>query len=179
VKLKEWDARYRTGEAAFDAPTPLVIEIVQILTPGHALDLACGAGRNAIFLAQQGWQVTAVDGSAAAIETLRGRAQGALIDAVLTDLQRGAFPIAAEAYDLILASYYLQRDLLPAMMRGVKTGGILAAIVHLGEQATPRRVAAGELRSLIPGWEILHDYEGEPRESCHRQPVAEIAARKL
>jgi len=179
VKLQEWDARYRSGGVAFDAPTPLIVEIAAALMPGRAIDIACGAGRNAIYLAQHGWRVTAVDGSAAALETLRQRAQAVNIDVVLADLQRESFPMPAESYDLVAASYYLQRDLFPAMLRGVKKGGVFVAIVHLGEQATPRKVVAGELRSMFIDWEIMHDYEGEPREDCHRQPVAEIAARKL
>ena len=181
MKLKEWDQRYRSGEAAFGTPVPLVVEIAEIVAagmPGRALDVACGAGRNAIYLARQGWQVKAVDGSAAALATLHQRNGDLPIETALVDLEREALNIPAGCYDLIVAAYYLQRDLFPAMMRGVRQGGVLIAIVHVAGQPTPRRAAPGELKSIFEGWEILHYYEGEPREDCHRQPVAEIAARK-
>ena len=178
MKLKEWDQRYRSGEAAFDTPVPLVAQIAANLPPGSALDVACGAGRNAIYLAQLGWQVRAVDGSPTALEKLRQRAGALPVATALIDLEREAFPIPANTYDLIVDSYFLQRNLFPAMMRGLRPGGVLIAIVHLGDQALPRRVVTGELRSIFEGWQVLHYYEGEPGESCHRQPVAEIAARK-
>jgi tellurite methyltransferase len=178
VKLKEWDQRYASGEAAFDQAVPLVVEIAPRLTPGRALDVACGAGRNAIYLAQLGWRVNAIDGSAAALETLRSRAGTLPIETELVDLQRDPLAIETSAYELIVVSYYLQRDLFPALKRGLCECGVLIAIVHTGEPATPRRAAAGELRSWFEGWEILHYYEGGPRENCHKQPVAEIAARK-
>ena len=178
MKLREWDQRYRSGEAAFDTPVPLVAQIAADLPPGRALDVACGAGRNAIYLAQLGWHVSAVDGSPAALNTLRQRAGALPIETALIDLEREAFPMPTDTYDLIVDSYFLQRDLFPAMMRALRPGGVLIAIVHLGEQAGPRRAVAGELRSIFEGWQVLHYYEGEPGESCHRQPVAEIAARK-
>ena len=100
------------------------------------------------------------------------------VETSLVDLEREALHTATGAYDLIVDAYYLQRDLFPALMRGVRKGGVLIAIVHISEQPTPRRASPGELRLMFEGWEILHYFEGEPREACHRQPVAEIAARK-
>lgn len=181
MKLAEWDQRYRSCEAAFDTPVPLVVEIASGLTPGRALDVACGAGRNAIYLAQVGWRVKAVDGSEAALEILRSRAGALPIETDVVDLERDALEIETGAYQLIVDSYYLQRDLFPALKRGLCKGGVLIAIVHTAdvrEPARPKLAAAGELRSCFEGWEILHYYEGEPREACHKRPVAEIAARK-
>lgn len=177
MKLKEWDQRYRSGQAAFDTPAPLVAKISAGLVPGRALDVACGAGRNAIYLARLGWRVKAMDGSAAAIETLSQRAGGSPIETAVVDLQQEPLLLDTGAWDLIVDSYYLQRDLFPLLMRALRPGGILIAIVHLGDPATPRRMVTGELRSMFEGWNILHYYEGAPTEACHRQPVAEIAAR--
>jgi len=118
-----------------------------------------------------------VDGSATAIDLVRQRAP--LVDARVADLERGGFVIAPESWDLICCAYYLQRDLIPKIQAGVKPGGVAIVIVHLADaEATPRQASPGELRAMFAGWQLLHDYEGEPRESCHKRAVAEIAARR-
>jgi tellurite methyltransferase len=154
------------------------VRIAGAVPPGTALDLACGAGRHAMWLAEQGWQVTAVDRSEAAIAELRraSGARGIPIDVHVADLERHEFEIGTAAWDLILISRYLQRDLFEPAKRGVKPGGVLIAMVLLEDPAQPQarfRARAGELRSYFPGWEILHWHE--LRAGSH--PVAEIAAR--
>lgn len=184
MKLREWEERYRSGEQVFETPAPLVVKVAEGLKPGAALDLACGAGRNAIYLADCGWKVTAVDGSQTAIGILRDRASqhGVEIDTRVADLERGEVVIEPDAYELICDCYYLQRDLFPSMKAGVRPGGILISIVHLADpeqkQGTPRGAYPGELRGFFAGWEILHYYEGMPAESCHKRAVAEIAAQR-
>src|SRR3984957_12348528 len=101
--VSEWDDRYRAGQYAADTTIPLVLEFTQALTPGIALDLACGPGRNAIYLVQRGWSVTAVDASSIAIDLLRR--SNPSIDAHLADLESGEFIIAPESYDLVLSCY--------------------------------------------------------------------------
>jgi len=184
LSLEEWNKRYRAGEQLSETPAALVEQFAGSLTAGWALDLACGPGRHALYLAERGWRVTAVDGSPIAIEHLRRRARAKQldIDARIADLERGEFEIPADAFDLIVDSYYLQRDLIPAMQRGVRPGGMVIAIVHLADSdqahGTPSRATPGELRACFKGWTILHYFEGLPRESCHQRAVAEIAARK-
>src|SRR6476469_2243459 len=67
MDLNAWDERDRTTETEA-TPAPLLIRTASGLTAGSALDLACGTGRNALWLAGRGWEVTAVDGSAVAID---------------------------------------------------------------------------------------------------------------
>jgi ubiquinone/menaquinone biosynthesis C-methylase UbiE len=65
MERERWDDRYRTDELIWRAePNRFLVEEVVGLAPGRALDLACGEGRNALWLAERGWQVTAVDFSA-------------------------------------------------------------------------------------------------------------------
>jgi len=184
LNLREWDQRYRGCEQVFDEPVPLVVKIAERLPAGDALDLACGAGRNALHLAARGWRVTAVDGAPAAVEVMRQRAaeRGLAVDARVVDLQRSEFVIQPEAYDLICDSYYLQRDLFPKMKAGVRPGGVVISIVHLADADQPRGTARlaypGELRGFFDSWTVLEYREGDPSEPCHKRPVAEIAARK-
>ncbi len=187
MDIRGWDERYRSRERTaedFDAlSTPLLVETAQQLQPGKALDLACGTGRNALWLAKHGWTVTAIDASSAAIETLRNDASALAvhIDAKRADLEKGEYNIDPSAWDLIAICYYLQRDLFEPAKRGVVPGGLLLAIVHItepGEQPTATRARAGELRTYFDGWEILHYYEGKPNDIAHRRSVAEIVARR-
>ncbi len=183
MSLEEWNERYRTGAQSFVEPSQLVLDFSRKLAPGQALDVACGPGRNSLYLAEQGWRVTAVDGSPLAIEILqkRARERNVSIDARIADLERGEFQIAPEAFDLALDCYYLQRDLIPAIKSGVRMGGTAIVIVHLAEPGQPcslRRAQPGELRGYFLDWKILHYYEGQSQEACHQRPVAELVAQK-
>src|SRR5690348_13391581 len=110
---RDWEQHYAETEGLELAPSPLVVEVVELTPPGRALDLAYGAGRNALYLAQLGWEVVAVDSSASAVRIVRERAAGASvpIDARVADLEAGDFSIEPAAYDLICDFFYLQRDL--------------------------------------------------------------------
>src|SRR6266404_3717284 len=182
MEIQGWDERYKSGERRAEdldaAPTPLLVETAEKLVPGKALDLACGAGRNALWLAEHGWSVTAIDGSPAAIELVRTRAsaRGVNVNAQVADLEKGEYAIEPSHWDLVVISYYLQRDLFEPAKRGVAPGGVLAAIVLLGEGRFS--LAAGELRGYFSGWEILNDREGNAGDSPQHRAVAEIVARR-
>ena len=187
MEVSKWNERYRLRERPAEdldaAPTPLVVSTAEKLKSGTALDLACGAGRNALWLAEHGWDVTAVDGSATAIEILRSRAleRSLTINAVVADLEKSAFETEPARWDLILMCYYLQRNLFEPAKLGVAPGGVLISIVHIiepGEEPTAHRLRPGELEKYFAGWEILHRYEGKPNDSAHHRAVAEIVARR-
>jgi tellurite methyltransferase len=186
MEIAGWDERYRTrrDENAPGEPTPLLVETVRERTAGRALDLACGTGRNALWLAERGWHVTAVDGSQAAIQILseHARRAGVTIDASVGDLEAHELSIDPDSFDLVLMLYYLQRDLFEAAKAAVKPGGLLMAIVHTtegNEEPTASRLRpGGELRAFFSGWRILHEYEGKPRDPAHRRAVAEIVVEK-
>jgi tellurite methyltransferase len=187
MQIREWEERYRSAERPnenFNAvATPLLVKTAAQLKPGKALDLACGTGRNAIWLAEHGWSVTAVDGAATAIKVLQRRAssRGVSIDVQIADLEKHEYSIAPAAWDFVAVCYYLQRDLFEAAKQGLAPGGVLLAIVHIarpGEQPTAHRLRAGELPGYFQGWEILHYYEGQPHDAAHRRWVAEIVARR-
>jgi SAM-dependent methyltransferase len=151
-------------------PRPFVEEIVRDLPPGRALDLACGDGRNAVWLAARGWQVTAVDRQPAFAHPA--------VRLVTADLERGEFAIEASAWDLILMSYYLQRSLFEPALEGLRPGGLLIVIALLQQPGhTGRfRLAPGELRAAFANHTVLAYREGIPEPGSH--PVAQIAVRR-
>ena len=104
---------------------------------GTALDLACGKGRNAIYLAQRGFAVTALDISAVALEEGRRRAQqqDLKIDWHLCDLEARTLAAAAGDFDLIVNFNYLQRALIRPMQQAVKPRGHVIFETYLIDQA--------------------------------------------
>ena len=98
MDIAGWNEKYRSGEhGEEDAPTVLVVEVASKLARGTAIDLACGAGRNALYLAERGWAVTAVDGSEKAIELVQERSavRGLEIQTKVADLTSPNFAIHA------------------------------------------------------------------------------------
>lgn len=182
MNIAGWDQRYSAGDAD-TSPSPILIRATEHLPTGTALDLACGAGRNALYLARRGWQVTAVDGSPNAIETVRARAasEHLKLTTVVADLEAHAFTPGLHAFDLVAILYYLQRDLFPTAKQAVKPGGLLVAIshtVHPGEEPTAHRLMPGELRTYFNDWDLLEYSEGPPEDPAHRRAVAQLVARK-
>ena len=192
--MPDWDERYGRGDYSSAEPSHLLRRAVPALKPGRALDVACGVGRHAIFLAGLGWQVTAVDSSRVGIEIMKQRAAESgvtltsRIDAHIADLERGEFSILPESYDLICDFYYLQRNLFPQLRDGVKRGGTFVGAIHLisdnPEEETRNPsflIKPGELRAKFRDWEITHYHEtpendDDPGEHHYRS--AEIIAMK-
>ncbi len=181
-----WDERYADGKYSSAAPHKLLISLVEELKAGNALDLACGTGRHAIFLAEKGWRVTAVDNSAVGIEIAKQRAneKAVEIDFRVADLEQGEFQIEENAYDLICDFYYLQRELFNEMKKGVKPGGIIISTIHIyGEVENEGRflLREGELKEFFDDFEILHYHETSATDTDageHHRRTAEIIARK-
>lgn len=164
-----WEARY-AGRVAepLAPPSPLLTEHRHMLPQsGWALDVACGDGRNALWMARQGFVVDAFD---IAFAALRGLAVAAAAERlpvrpVQADLERFALP--ADRYALVVNVRYLQRSLLPALRCAVAPGGVIAFETFLREQARighPRNpdflLEPGELRTAFAGFETLIDEEG-------------------
>lgn len=182
--MSEWNERYRMG-GADSAASPLLVRAVSGARPGHALDLACGAGRNAVFLASQGWMVTAVDSSDVAIEELQTRIgrEHLSIKAVLADLERDEFKISEHSFDLICDIFYLQRSLFASIRKALCEGGLFVGSIHMVDsdpsvKAMNRSflLEPGELRREFEGWQVIHDQERRPAPGKRR--VAELIVRK-
>jgi len=136
MKRKDWDARYsQDGLVWGRRPNSFVAAETGTLPPGRALDLACGEGRNAIWLAERGWEVTGVDFSDAAIATARHRAQerGVSVDLRVDDVL--TTPLEPGAYDLVLVAYLQlpegeRSTLLERAAAAVAPGGTFLLVAH-------------------------------------------------
>lgn len=148
---------------------------------GSALDFAGGAGRHALWLAQQGWDVTLIDISEAGVEQARQKA-GLLaphIHFVVDDLTQ--FHAAQTQFDVVMGFYYLDRAIFPEIVRAVRLGGLLLYKTYTLEQLKlgggpkdlSRLLATRELRQLVAGLHVLWE-----QEVTGEKATAEIVARK-
>lgn len=136
MKREDWNRRYAEIDSLWSlTPNRFLVAETEDLRPGKALDLACGEGRNAIWLAERGWQVTAVDYSEVAIEKARRRAaeEHVEVDFHVQDLL--AFEPDRRAYDLVVVLYLQipaaeRRQVLAAAAEAVALGGTLLLVGH-------------------------------------------------
>ena len=150
-QIAKWNQRYREGHDDLPAPLPFLVDAVSLLPPGRALDLACGTGRHAIWLAERGWNVTAIDGSEVAIEALLGR--GVPVDARVEDIEAADFRIPAGPYDLIVDTFFLHRPLFPQIREALRPGGVAVLAFHLTGSFSIQR---DELDDYFKDWVRLH-----------------------
>jgi SAM-dependent methyltransferase len=132
----EWDERYREQELVWAAqPNRFLVGAVEGLTPGKALDLAAGEGRNAVWLAQQGWDVDAVDWSDVALDKGRELARQAGVAVWFTREDLRSWWPPTDTYDLVVIAYLQVPDIeRHGVWRGaagaVASGGRLVVIGH-------------------------------------------------
>jgi SAM-dependent methyltransferase len=119
--------------------------------PGRALDLACGSGRHALWLAERGWDVTATDIEPVEIPGVRF---------VQADLEQHAYKIEPDMWDLIVCWLYWQPDLLPAIARGVREGGIVALA---GKTSGRFATSLAKYREAFFEWAEIASGENESR----------------
>jgi rhodanese-related sulfurtransferase len=167
-------------------PSSWLVKNAALLPPGgNALDVACGAGRNALLLAAAGFRVRAVDRDERKIQSLdrTARKLGLPLSAEILDLESAATDLGDSLYDLVLVTRYLHRPLFPALIRALRQGGLLLYETFTEEHGRrggpPTRreylLGPGELRRLVAPLEILREREGEFDGGF----VSGVAARRL
>jgi SAM-dependent methyltransferase len=137
AQASEWDARYSERDGAMWSGRPngrLVAEVAD-LTPGRALDVGCGEGGDAIWLARGGWTVTAIDVSDVAVGRAREAAEraGAVVDWVSGDVL--GTPFLAGSFDLVSLQYpalpkAAGEPAVRTLLDTVRPGGLLLAVYH-------------------------------------------------
>ena len=137
AQAAEWDARYsdRDGAMWSGRPNGRLVAEVAALTPGRALDVGCGEGADAIWLARRGWTVTAIDISDVAVSRARQAAEraGAAVRWVAGDVLQIPFP--ARSFDLVSMQYpalpkAAGEGPVSTLLDTVRPGGLLLAVYH-------------------------------------------------
>ena len=188
---ERWNRRYaERGVHPFaSAPAPWLVENRRLLSsvPGRrALDVGCGDGRNALYLARRGFTVDALDISDVAIDALRAAATERQLPVSALRVNLETDPLPDGPYDVIVQLNYLQRSLLATLAPALAPGGLLlvetvtrAHVEQLGNNFDPRfLLEPGELRDAFAGLELLRYTEGVVRRSGHARAVASLAAQR-
>jgi SAM-dependent methyltransferase len=138
---------------------------------GTALDVACGRGRHALWLAEQGFRVSAVDRDEVALRDLleEARSRGvSTIDAAVVDLEGGGRVLPVEAFDVIVVVHYLHRPLFRQLIDALRPGGVLVYETFTTAQAARGKptnpdflLRPGELLQLAQPLDVLAAREGE------------------
>ena len=168
-----WNKRYNASEYIYGKePIKFLEEKIDLLVKGKALVLAMGEGRNAVFLARNGFDVDGCDISDKAVEKtkLLARENGVTLNAFVADLEE--YKIPANTYGLITCFYYTQRDLIPQIKEGLKKGGMVMIETYSIDQLKYGKDAPGpknpayllkhnELLDLFRDFHIIYYREGE------------------
>ena len=186
MKRKDWDARYASVENLWAVrPNRFLVAEAGELRPGRALDLACGEGQNAIWLASLGWAVVGVDYSEVAIAKARARAERDGVEAEFVCADLVGYTPDPHAFDLVLVLYLhipadQRRGVLERAAAAVAPGGTFVFVGHdltnltdgIGGPSDPRILCTPEeIAAELPGLEIeraervLRDVGGEERDA--------------
>ena len=184
-----WDKQHAETRGA-DTPTSFLRQVFEAdawqLPRGRALDIACGKGRNSLYLAELGFEVVAMDISAAALDEGRKRAElkQLRIDWRQADLERAQ--LDESAFEVIVNFNYLQRSLIPQIKRAIKTGGHVIFETYLIDQKElghPKNpdylLRHNELLEQFRDFRVLYYREGKFSEGGEASYRAGILARRI
>lgn len=134
LTAQEWDARYDTEHIWSGNPNGTLVTEAGSLTPGTALDVGCGEGADAVWLAQRGWKVTGVDVSRVAVDRARAAAEKAGVE--ITWRVDGFLDAPFEGFDLVSAQYPAipkapNHGVERHFSRAMNPGGVLLFVHHV------------------------------------------------
>jgi SAM-dependent methyltransferase len=186
--MTTWDERFRTGEYPSQPdPSPVLGEYVAPMTDGRALDVACGTGRNALFLAEQGYEVDALDQSGEGLQITRENANERGVADRLNLIQADAteFEYPASRYDVVTISFFRVLDRLSDIKAALQPGGLLFYQHHLrseppaekGPSSDRYRFRANELLHACLDLTVLYYEESSEQADGRRSATVEVVAR--
>lgn len=187
--MPTWDERFRSGDYPQDPdPSPILRRYIGACPDGRALDVATGTGRNAVFLAEEGYRVDGIDQSREGLRIARRNATDSGVaertNWIRADVPTYAFPEAT--YDVITISFYRAVDRFPDIKEALTPGGVLFVEHHLrssdslqsGPSSDRYRFAANELLHACLDLTVLYyDERTETRDDGRSGAVVRIVAR--
>ena len=170
---EKWDTRYRKNQGG-SKPSPILTKYWSLAPVGKALDIACGNGRNSIFLAEMGFDVDAVDISKMATDQLAGINPN--INVICTDLDTWEIP--PNRYELIVNIRFLDRRLFPMIQNSLKPGGVLIFESFMDGEKDKYCLKKNELLRAFLSFRIVYYEEKKTEHSEKFDQIASLVAIK-
>ncbi len=176
---EEWNRRYTGRELLWTGePNRFLVAETAALRPGRALDLACGEGRNAVWLAEQGWRLTGVDFSEVALEKARRLAEARGVEAEWVAADLLEYRPESRVFDLVIV-FYLQvpaaqrRTILRGAVEAVAPGGTFLLVAHDRANLEQGHGGPQEPAVLYTAEDVLADIDAlrVERAECVERPV--------
>ena len=121
-----WNSKYETEVYLFgEKPIPFLVDNVHLLRRGKVLDIAMGEGRNGVYLATQGFEVLGLDISEKGLEKAHNLAKKNKVTIATKVVDLESFTLEPNSYDVILCTYYMQKDLFKQFQSALKPGGMI------------------------------------------------------
>ncbi len=171
-----WNQRYSSGWQSSLHKT--ILDFYKLAKTGRALELACGTGENAVFLAKQGFSVDAIDISDVAIEKAKSLAKKEDVNVNFINADLDCYQLPMQAYDLVIVFYYLNRNKFKEIEKALKPGGILIYETYNERYTVIRQdfnrdylLGLGELEKAFSDLDIL----------CFKEPnhISTLVAKKI
>jgi len=182
-----WNLKFGQGPTSLTQPDPFFISAYKRFADqffpnaGVALDLACGLGRHALWLASRHWQVSAIDLSDVAIEKVRLAAIQLNVKLDLCAADAADYEFEPMRFDLVVLFYHVDRRLFPKIVSSLNRGGLLICKARLRRNSVTGATSVstdpldkGELPSLVPSLQVMYHKERSVRE----RGVVEFVGRK-
>ena len=175
-----WDNKYDTEVYLFgEKPIPFLVENAHLLPKGKVLDIAMGEGRNGVYLATQGFDVLGLDISATGLKKAHRLAEknNVTIETRVVDLE--SFTLAPNSYDVILCTYYMQRDLFKQFQSALKPGGMIVVetynVDYLKYTRFSRKWAldTNELLDIFKGMRVIRYQDYDDGKEAYSSIIAE------
>ncbi|WP_049983437.1 bifunctional 2-polyprenyl-6-hydroxyphenol methylase/3-demethylubiquinol 3-O-methyltransferase UbiG [Halorubrum sp. BV1] len=186
--MVSWNERFRTGEyPSHPDPSPVVREYVDETADGRALDVACGTGRNAVFLAERGYEVDALDQSIEGLRITESNAEERGVDDRVNLIQADAtqFEYPEAHYDVVTISFFRVLDRLSDIKRALRPDGLFFYQHHLrsappagvGPSADRYRFGANELLRACLDLTVLYYEESSEKRDGKLSATVELVGR--
>lgn len=182
-----WDERYQnTWEGEVREPSAFLKENFSKLPEGKALDLAMGVGQNAIFLAENGYEVVGIDSSQVAVERAKkyAKEKGVSIQAIKADLT--GYTLPENEFDVVLNFYFLERGLIPQIKRELKKGGMVMFETYTMEHKKFDKpfnpdylLKENELLHAFLDFKVIFYQEGVVETDGKKKAIASLLAEKV
>ena len=187
LEIEMWNRVLTAPKPFFNTkPNAFLTEMIRDVKPGKALDVGMGQGRNALYLAQQGWTVTGFDPADKAVAAAQEEAKRLGVNVTTLVMRDDQFDFGKEQWDLVVLSYVTLRHLLPQIRQSLKPGGLVVVEAFHRDATKNQPIGGGvvydtnELLKLFDQFRVVRyeDTEGAGDFGLQKTRLVRLCAQK-